>query len=38
MVAKRNGATEKPVNPSIDKPMSDRRFQVLRPSARGSGW
>jgi hypothetical protein len=37
MVAIRSGATENAVNPSIDNPISDRRFQVVRPSARSSG-
>ena len=36
-VASRSGATEKAVTPSIDSPISRRKFQVLRPSTRGAG-
>ena len=34
MVAKRSGATENAVKPLSDKPISERIFQVLRPSLR----
>ena len=37
MVATRSGATENAVNPSIDNPISRRKFQVVRPSVRCSG-
>ena len=34
MVAKRSGATENAVSPSSDRPISERRLQVLLPCAR----
>ena len=37
MLASRSGATENEVRPSIDRPSSERKFQVLLPCPRAAG-